>query len=376
MKNPLKCAVIGAGVIGAAAAAALAKRGAATTVYEQFSRQHKKGGSHGTTRLFRIAYFEDPAYVPLAQKSARLWRKLEQLSNRKILKQTGVLIAGAPQGKIVQGSLQAAQRHGLSIESLDGSAARRKAGWVAFDNEMAFLFEAEGGVLLAEAAHLALLEEAIANSARILENTRITAIEPYKSSLRLYSDSGTVDFDRVVIAAGPWAPQLVEAPGIIPIQKTLCWMQPRSGGEAVVRNSPAVAIEEKNGDFYYAIPPVDHNGVKFGAHHGGAALGRPGDMNDLAHEDAIRNGTEYAKLRYSGLVPAVTSSQRCLYDMSPDGHFVIDYAKEDNRILVGTGFSGHGFKFAPVIGEALAQMALDGEMPESFSLFRASRFDA
>lgn len=371
------CAVIGGGVTGLAAARALAERGATVTLFEQFELNHGRGSSHGPTRLFRTAYFEHPDYVPLLRRAAALWRRLETECSTPLLNMCGVLMAGRSDAQLIAGTLRAAELHNLPIERLTHTQTRERFGWLTLDKVSEIFIEPEAGFLHAQFACAALLHGASSRGVKIREQTTVFSWRKSGSQVELETSAGAFSFDRVVMAPGAYASNLLGPVGahVKPMRKSLFWT---SSGDDQFRLRAGMlpfGVEETDGRFFYGFPAIDDDGVKIGEHTGGAWIDSIDDEALDAAQQAQSDAKAFLKRRAPGLSPAISNRQSCLYEMSPDGHFIVDTLSNCEDVSFAIGLSGHGFKFAPVIGEALADLALSGETSPEFDFLKASRFN-
>ena len=376
MSQHVNCAVIGAGIMGAAAAYALSSRSARVTLFEQFPLFHNNGSSHGTTRLFREAYFEHPDYVPLARRARQQWIKLEKLSGKHIFHPTSILMAGAEDGPTLSGVLRAARQHNIELINLNERDRIKNFPWLTLPQQATTLIETGAGVLSAQTAHQALLSCTQANGAIIAEKTPVLAIEPSLSQLTVVTDQSRLLFDRVIVTPGAYAPKLLPDIGTMvqPVRKTLFWADTEDPTHTIQSGFLPFCIETEDQQFFYSIPSVDKDGLKYGQHHDGAVVDDPLDSPEEAITTDREEIENFLKTYTPGLPQAVTKTQSCLYEMSPDGHFIIDHHPKDDRITFALGGSGHGFKFAPVIGDALADLTLKGETLREFDFLKANRF--
>ncbi|HKW59966.1 MAG TPA: N-methyl-L-tryptophan oxidase [Candidatus Dormibacteraeota bacterium] len=357
----MKVAVVGGGVMGAATAWRIAKRGVEVVVFDRHSPPHPYGSSHGESRIIRSAYFEGSWYVPLLRETFALWRELEGISGKRILTMTGALMIGDGSSEVVAGAEASAREHGLEAEVLDSEALRgRFPGHLARDGDVAVL-DRQAGVLDPEAAVSAMLGLA----PRVVRDTEVRSISELRSQ-----------FDAVVVAAGPWTPELV---GWIPLRVE----RQVHGWFSIARDAdwfgpdrfPAFVRETRERGFMYGIPSLDGRTIKVGRHHEGEfttpqAIRRRVDERDL---DPLRLLTATYLRGVSG---HVTRTLTCMYTNTPDNHFVIDFSPDDRRVVVISACSGHGFKFGPIIGDIAADLVVDGGTRRDISQFSASRFAA
>ena len=368
-------AVIGLGATGSAALHQLAKRGLRVVGFEQFAPGHDRGSSHGETRIIRLGYFEHPSYVPLVRAAIPLWRALERESGQALLHVTGILEMGAPDGTLVAGTLRAAQAHGLAHEVLDAASVSRRFPAFRLPPHFVGVFQPEGGILAAELAIQAQLALAAAAGAEVRTNETVRAIEPTAAGVRVITERGTIDAGQGVVAAGPWVKQLL--PDLsVPLRVTrqvVGWFEPAEAALLARERCPVYLIENDAGVFY-GFPAGPKPGVKFAKHHHGdetvdpAGPARPVDDADVA----------LLRAALAAHVPAangrLVEAQTCRYTMTPDGDFILDRLPGAPAILVASPCSGHGFKFAPVIGDILADLATRGATRHDTSRFRLARF--
>lgn len=374
MPSRLSTAVIGAGAAGAAAALALSRRSCAVTVFEQFAPGHHHGSSHGPTRLFRTAYFEHPGYTPLLKEAARRWRDLERAARAPLLELCGVFMAGRPDTTLMSGTRRAAHEHDLKLETLTRKETAARFPWFVLDDDMDALIEPEAGFLYADRCLNAMRVLARECGAVINDNAPVTAWRSETEGVALQTAAGWQRFDRVVMAPGAYASRLLGDVGepVTAVRKHLFW-----AGEdtlTLANGFPPFGIEEADGRFFYGFPAIDADGVKLGLHTGGAPLIAPDAPAPGAAEQDRQEISDFLARRAPGLALR-DMRQDCLYEMSPDGHFIIDAHPDDPRVVFAIGLSGHGFKFAPTIGEALADIALSGQAPPEVAFLGLQRFD-
>jgi sarcosine oxidase len=368
-------AVIGLGVVGGATLLHLARRGRRVVGFEQFTPGHDRGSSHGETRIIRLGYFEHPSYVPLVRAALPLWRALERDSGQSLLQVTGIVEIGAPDGTLVAGTLGSARTHGLAHEVLDAAAVMRRFAAFRLPPDFIGVLQPEAGILAAEPAVLAQIALAQAAGADVRANERVLAIEPTSAGVRIVTERGGVDAGQAIVAAGAWLPRLLpEFP--VPLRATrqvIGWFEPSDATIFSRDRCPIFMIDTTDGIFY-GFPCGEKPGIKFAKHHHAdetvdpAAQTRPIDDGD---EALLRKALGAYLPSLNG---RLVSSQTCLYTMTPDGDFVLDRLPRAPQIIAASPCSGHGFKFAPVIGEILADLATAGTTRHDISRFRLARF--
>lgn len=366
-------AIVGLGAMGSAALFHLARRGKRVVGFDRFARGHEHGSSHGESRAIRLGYFEHPSYVPLARAAYANWQELERLSGESVLTKTGVLEMGKPGSVIVEGSLEASQLHGLEHEVLDRDEIRRRFPQFTLPAGFSGVWQPDGGFLRPELGNELHLKLAEAAGAETVFDCPVAGIEPGPSSIAVTAGGRRVDARAVVVAAGAWTGDLVPAlgPRLTVTRQVLCWFEPREA-EAVRPEALPVFIIDGEEDIAYGFPDLG-SGFKCASHH---------DSGILAHADAARQDAgpaDEARMRrfLQAYLPAAAgplkAMRTCLYTKTPDEDFVIDLHPADERIVVASPCSGHGYKFASVIGEVLADLAETGETRHDISRFRISR---
>jgi sarcosine oxidase len=351
-------AVVGLGAMGSHTALELATRGRRVLGIDRHRPPHTLGSTHGRTRIIREAYFEEPLYVPIVQRAYDLWRRLEERSGSRLLTVTGGLMLGASGSEVVVGARASAVEHDLPYEELSARQVRERFPAYAVPDEHEAILEPRAGFLEPEAAVEATLALAAAAGAELRFDEPVRELEG--NALR--TARGTYVADRVVVAAGPWLPELV--PGLAALftaaRQPLLWLDPQEPALFTPERFPVFVWEWKPGWAFYGFPDVG-DGFKVAVHHHGEATTpdtvdrglRPDD------EEAIR---ELVRRFFPAGDGELRESAVCLYTNTPDEHFVIDRLPDDERVLVASPCSGHGFKFAPAVGEILADLAT-GESP-------------
>jgi sarcosine oxidase len=368
-------AVIGLGAMGSAALFNLARQGRRVVGIEQFEPGHDKGSSHGESRIIRLSYFEHPSYVPLARRAMEKWRELEQLCGHNILTVTGVLEAGYPGCPIVEGSLEASRLHGLDHEVLDAAEINRRFPAFKVPPHWTGLYQPEGGFLRPELAIQQFVGLAERHGAEVRTGTRVLAIEPLGSGVRVRTETGEIEAGSVIVAAGAWigdfAPEL--KPHLKLTRQVLGWFEPLQPAYYSPDRCPVFILESED-DACYGFPDFAGTGVKTASHRKGAYLPSADDLSQdggAADEAQIRRMLALAMPEANGPLRAMRT---CMYTRTPDEDFVIDRSSADPRIILASPCSGHGFKFASVIGEVLADLALGKTPANDISRFKLERF--
>lgn len=368
--------VVGLGGIGSAILAHCAARGARVIGLEQFARGHDLGASSGRTRMIRKAYFEDPAYVPLVSRAYELWHALERDAGEELLRKTGLLAVGRETSEIIAGTRRAAREHNLPLESLTAQEVRRRYPMLQLQQDEVAIFEPDGGVLQPEraiAAHLALAER---HGAVTRFNIAMTGWTARGEGFDVLLDDGSpVSARTLILALGPWVQRTLRELGVpIRVQRNVqAWFAPATDEYAAAR-FPAFLVDRVGLPApLYGFPDFG-DGVK-------AAFHGFGDLTDAQQINReINHATDIAPLAramdawMSNAATKLLAAKACMYSLTPDEHFIIDRHPEHDRLILCGGFSGHGFKFAPVIGEIAADLALDGRTQHPIDFLSLRRF--
>ena len=367
--------VLGTGGVGSAAVYQLAKRGARVLGIDQFPGGHDRGSSHGETRVIRQAYFEHADYVPLLLRAYELWRELEQQTDTRLLHQVGLLQVGPPDGQVVYGVLEAARLHGLTVESLPAEGVVERFPGFRVPEGAVGVFEPAAGYLRVERCVVAHLEAAKRYGAELRYGVTARSWRTEGGAVRVMTDRGEFSAAKLVITAGPWAPQLLADLDISlhVRRKHLYWFPTSDDRYHEKQGCPTYLYELPRGVFY-GFPQIDELGVKVAEHSGGAVIddptndSRPLDPDDLARVEAF----------LSQFLPGVGRPMQrrsvCFYTMSPDEHFLVDRHPSAEPIFFVAGLSGHGFKFTSVLGEVLAEMVVEGRTKLPVGFLGLSRF--
>jgi sarcosine oxidase len=374
MTNTYDAVVVGMGGMGGAAAWRLAGRGARVLGLEQFAVGHSEGSSHGHTRIIRQAYYEHPAYVPLVRRAYEGWYELEQRQGEHLLTRCDCLTLGPPGGELVAGVRRSAAEHGLAVEDLTPDEITRRYPAFHPGAGVAGVVEPTAGFLYVDRCVRAQVAEARRLGAVVREDERVTDWRAHAGGVTVRTTRGEYHAAKLVLTAGPWAGALLGRWGapLRVMRQVVFWLGVRD--EALFRRDRfPVFIAETAAGAFYGVPALDSRGLKVARHYGEAelpgpeAVGRevlPGD------EAPVRAFTREYLPDADG--PRLDASV-CRYTLTPDRHFVIDAHPEVAGVVVAAGFSGHGFKFAPVVGEVLAELALDGRTRWPVELFRVGR---
>jgi sarcosine oxidase len=380
VKPSYDVAVIGLGTMGSFACCELAGRRLRVIGFDQFVPPHGRGSHSGDTRVFRIAYAEHPDYVPLAMRASTLWDEYSELGKTKLLTRCGMLSVGQPEGTFVRGILNSAAIHKLEARQYTAAEIQRNFPAFAVDEAHVGVFEPTAGWIDANAAIETALSLAKQYGATLRLDDSVEQWSRVGDHFEVSSSSGTVAAEKLVITAGAWTTQLLREL-CMPIQvqrKVLTWVDPINPALFQPGAFPVFAFGE---EFLYGFPAIGKDGVKLAVHlRPGQTVSNPSEpVLEATLDDAVEPLAIVAKLlpRLAGPLPEalqrVMQMKTCLYGMSPDEHFFVDRHPEWPGVVFAAGFSGHGFKFAPAIGESLADMATAGRTKVPLDFLRIGR---
>jgi sarcosine oxidase len=367
--------VIGMGGMGSAACCELARRGRRVLALEQFPLGHDRGSSHGHTRIIRTAYYEHPNYVPLARRAFERWYELERLAGTHLLTECGCLSLGRSESEVVAGVRRSAKQHQLSIEVLSAVELRQRFPPFRAPDEFIGVLEHRAGFLYVEECVRAFIDTARRHGAMIQAEEPVLSWEANINGVSATTAKETYRAGKLVVTAGPWAGSLLAKQGacLRVMRQPLLWFGTQDD-RAFQRDRFPIYIAEVPEGHFYGLPVIDGSGHKMARHYGAPELTAPEQI-----ERDIRPGDELAAQAFlKQYLPSANGplrrAQICIYTLSPDRHFIIDVHPEYSTVAFAAGFSGHGFKFAPVVGEILADLAEKGKTDQPIDMFRWDRF--
>ena len=371
--------VLGLGSMGSAAAHRLAARGLSVLGLERFWPAHDQGSGHGETRIVRQSYFEGAAYVPLLRRAYEGWHELQETSGRDILTLCGGLYVGDPESKIFAGARLAAEAHDLPHEVLDAEQIRARFPAMDPADHALGLYEDNAGYVRPEETILANAELAARHGAtlRYDEPARSWRATP-GGGIEVVTDQGTYGADRLVVAAGAWAPGLLADLGLaLRVERqVVCWFAPDLRAVPYERwaGLPVYIEETDHNRDIYGFPMVDgpDGGLKLAFFN--TFVPADPDAVDRVVTDVETEATrDRARQLFPHLTGRLVKAMTCLYTTSPDRDFVVGPLPGTPQVTVASVCSGHGFKFVPVIGEILADLVVDGRTAHDIALFDPSR---
>jgi sarcosine oxidase len=364
--------VVGVGGMGSAALYHLARRGKRVLGIERFEIANELGSSHGHTRIIRQAYFEHPSYVPLVRRAYDLWRELEAAAGEQLLWITGA-VEGGP--RIFEGAVRSSIEHGLPFDELDGAEISRRFPGFHLPSDLRVVYQRDGGFLLSERCILAHVAQARKHGAEVRTGEPVLDWSAGENGVRVRTERGTVEAGRLVLTAGAYSQEVAQLPpGLVVAQRqVLGWLEPSRPELFTPERFPVFNLALAEGHVY-GFPMHGVPGMKIGYYDHEGAKGDPDSISREVGADDEAPLRRFAERYFPEAAGAALDLKACLFELSPDEHFLLDRHPESDLAVVGAGFSGHGFKFCPVVGEILADLALEGETLHDIGFLRLDRF--
>ncbi len=379
MTRPFDVIVVGLGAMGAAAACDLASRGVRVLGLEQFDIPHALGSSHGASRMIRLAYYEHADYIPLLRRAYELWDDLEAQSGQKIIHRTGGLYMGPPTSEVVDGSLGAARRFGLAHDVLDHGQLAKRFPQFHLPDDYYGLLDHAGGFVLPERAVAAYCDLAMRRGAELHGREPVVEWNDTGTGVTVRTSTATYGADRLIFCGGAWTGKLVRDLGV-PLtvsRQVMAWFWPRRAKLFEIGRLPVWALDLPDNSFPYGFPihPDGAPGFKIAFHKQGPTV----DPDTVPRTPAPDDEAALRPILQQFLPDAdgpLLSLRVCLYTNSPDHAFILDRHPHYQNVTLACGFSGHGFKFASVMGQAIADVATTGRSPLPIDFLKLSRFAA
>jgi sarcosine oxidase len=375
--NRFDVIVLGVGGMGSATVYQLARRGKRVLGLERFDIPNAMGSSHGLTRIIRLAYYEHPSYVPLLRRAYELWRELEQQTGERLLYITSSIDAGPAGSDCFAGSLRSAMLHNVPHDVLTGPEVNRRFPGYRLPADHFAVLQPDGGFLLSEQAIVTHVVAAQALGAEVHGRERVLEWQATADGVRIRTNRASYQADRLVVTAGAWAavmlPELQRL--AVPERQVLAWLQPTEPALFAAHHFPVFNLQVDEGRFY-GFPIHGVPGFKFGRYH---HLSEQTTAESVDRECHLRDEAvlrEFAAKYFPAGNGPTMSLRACLFTNTPDEHFIIDLHPRHSQLVIAAGFSGHGYKFCSVVGEILADLAVQGSTRHDIGLFQLNRFGA
>jgi sarcosine oxidase len=362
--------------MGSAVAYQLALRGRKVLALEQHNIPHDLGASHGINRMIRLAYAEDPRYTPMVRRAYKLWRDLGKAFGEKLLFVTGGIDAGPEDSWIVRGSLRSCAEHKLKHETLTARELHRRFPAFRLPASMISVYQPDAGFVLSERGIVAHVSLAMHAGAEVHARERVINWNVRKGVVAVRTDRDSYRASRLVITAGPWAAQVIEKlRGVVkPERQVLLWVQPKRPELFELNRCPVFYMQDERGEKYYGMPIYSVPGFKFGKYNHLREQVDPDTMDRECHLKDERVLRKAIRKYFPDADGPTLAMKTCLFSNTADENFILDVHPDYPQVSIAAGFSGHGYKFCPVVGEIMADLALEGGSTAfDLGLFRLDR---
>ncbi len=348
--------------MGTATGWALARQGYKPVVLEQFQHIHTMGSHGGKTRIFRHAYAEGARYVPWTLEADRLWTELQERTGNSIVHRIGCIDVSAPGFHRARDAYESARQYGIEAEWLTGAEVNRRWPIWNLPEDREVCYGPQAGFLDVVAGLTALTAEMTAAGGQVIDNTPVLSWSATDSGVEVVTAEDTWQADRLVITAGAWAGHLLRELNV-PLEvrrKPVLWFEVDAEHQALAApGATPVFINDSEVGEYYGIPDPFTPTFKIGQHDKGEVVDPNTISRDITDADIQPAIWPFIQRNLHGLTGNVTETACCMYTMTPDEDFIIDRHPAHDRVTLAAGFSGHGFKFTPVVGEYLASLTID-----------------
>jgi monomeric sarcosine oxidase len=365
--------VLGGGTMGIACAWELGKRGKRAVVLEQFDFVHDRGAHSGQTRIFRHAYAEGAEYIPLVMRAEQFWEDLEAETKTKVLHRVGGLEMAVPGHPHARRAKESAAQYNIDFQWLTPAEVRRTWPMIHIPDEWDAGFGPGAGFLDVERSLVGMVDCSRRAGVEMIARTPVTSWGASPEGVWVATENKRYDGDALIVTAGAWAGRVLKELQLkLTIQrKVLFWFEVENSALYAPERFPIFISDSEYGEVY-GFPIWQSPGIKIANHAGGDPTS-PDQVNRTVADGEKRDVVSMTSWFLEGVMPNVLQTGVCLYARTPDGHFILDRHPQWPNVVLGAGFSGHGFKFTPAIGEYLVSLALDVGA-QSFALFRLDRF--
>jgi len=366
--------VIGLGGMGSAALFHLARRGVKVCGIEQFEINHTLGSSHGEVRAIRKAYFEHPDYVPLLHRAYELWDELQLTTEQSIFERCGMVFAGQQSSPAVDGLNRCFNEHHLPHDELSADEANSRYPKFNFSEDDTVFYDPDAGYVVPETTverHVQLARDA---GAKIKTETEVKSWREVDDGIEVTTESSTLTAKKLIVCAGAWTDQILAKLGLpLEIRRKVQLWYSTPNVDSYSRDFPIWFMDRPYGGVY-GFPSLDGKTIKAAVHSGEDVTQSPETLKRELVEGDQDLVLRCLRDTFPGIIPTLDRFSVCMYTCTPDEHFIIDQHPEHENVFFGAGFSGHGFKFVPVVGEILADLTIQGRSDLPYEFLRLGRF--
>jgi sarcosine oxidase len=358
--------VIGVGGMGSAVLYRAAKLGLRVLGLEQFGVGHDRGSSHGQTRIIRQAYYEHPNYVPMARRAFDMWREIEREAQADLLHVTGLLQVGSPSSELITGVRLSAETHQLPVKEMSPAEIESRWPYFKIAPGQVGLFEETAGYLRVEKCVAQMTRLALQLGAELRTNTTVESWSARPDAgVEVRTEAGIVRARRLIITAGPWSERLLGDLGfkLNVVRKQQTWFQTDRHEVHQGNGACCFLIDSAEGCFY-GFPQIDLLGMKVAEHSGGQPAASADELDRETNEEDLTRVRDFLARSFRLGKHRLVHTSVCMYTRSPDEHFILDKFPGCQQVAFAAGLSGHGFKFAPVIGDHLVGLLMDDRNPD------------
>lgn len=382
MSERYDVAVVGLGAMGSAAAWQLAKRGERVIGFDRFHPPHMMGSTHGDSRGIREAYTEGPSYVPFVRRAYELWDELADAVGQPLFRQTGALSLGPEGNELVRGVIASAREHDIVVEEMDAADLRRRYPGILVTDDLVGVLEQRAGMLDVDTAVNGQLNQAAAHGANLHFDEAVDRwlpidMDDLESPVRIQTERGTYEAERMVVTSGAWNAGLLGKLNLplMVTRQVMYWFEARANPEHFQEGAiPFWMWERSETETGYGFPDIG-KGFKLGLHQPLDEVEPTGYSREITELDE-RRIRDFLEHTFPDVAGNLIRAESCLYTSTPDHHFLIDVHPKRPNIVLASPCSGHGFKFSPAIGEALADLSMHRTTEHNLDLFSVDRFVA
>lgn len=369
--------VIGLGAAGASSLYQLSKQtNISVAGIDRFHPPHNLGSSHGESRIIRQAYFETPLYVPLVQQALSIWEEISQQSEDTLFLKNGSLMLGNTNSKVIAGAITSAAKHSLPFEYLSSSALRKNFPALKVESHTVAVWEKEAGILFPEKCITALLKLCGKQNTPLFFGEKVLSIIQHKDYNIVATDKNTFHTRKIILSTGAWLNKLLPDYQL-PLEverRTVHWFGTRTNTSYFFPDKLPVYIwEYAPSRMLYGFPDIG-NGIKIGSTLKGM-ITEPDELDREVKQEEIAIAAKLLS-QYFNATPFHLKSEVCMYTNTPDEHFILDKYPGNRNIILASPCSGHGFKFASIVGKILSDMALDNQQDFDIEIFGIKRFES